>query len=242
MDTELTEGVPIPVDSKRPPTPRIQRRSLQEEVSDRLREMIVEGELEPGTRISEKDLCARFGISRTPLRESLKVLAREDLIELQPNRGARVARVTPAEVEERFEVVAGLERLAGELAVERASDREIRRVRDLHERMVECYKRGDRHNYFVLNEDIHNAIIELAGNPVLAAVHEGLMAKIRRPRYIGILSQERWGEALAEHEQMLEHLERRDGGALGGVMYEHGMRTAQCVKTAVEADQERSPA
>ncbi len=129
----------------------IKRRSLHREVVDRLRTMIVEAELAPGERISEGELCEQLGISRTPLREALKVLASEGLIDLLPNRGTRVSRITEKEIGELFEVISGIERMAGELAAEQATDKDIAKLGKLQERMELHHRNDERHDYFELN-------------------------------------------------------------------------------------------
>src|SRR3954463_16118835 len=110
------------------------RLSLHEEIVGLLREMILEGKLEPGSRIAEAGLCRQLGVSRTPLREALKVLAAEQLVELLPNRGAMVSRVTLEETAELFEIIEAFEELIGELAAERMTDAEIAELQDLHRR------------------------------------------------------------------------------------------------------------
>ena len=108
------------------------------------------------------------------------------------NRGAKISSVTSKEVEEMFELASGLERLAAELVAERATDEELKDLRGTHERMVQFYKSGRRSDYFRLNQLIHNGIIALTGNAVLIDAHTDLMRKIRRARYMAIMSQARW--------------------------------------------------
>jgi len=199
----------------------IARRSLHEELSDRLREMIVEGEIEPGARINEMALCARFDVSRTPLREALKVLAREGYVLLTQNRGASVAALTPADLEEAFPVMGALEALAGELACRNATDAEIRAIRALHDRMAAHHRAGERQPYFRLNERIHLAIAEAARNPTLARMQRSLDGRVRRGRYQANISQTRWDQAMAEHEAIIAALVARDGPGLAGVLRMH---------------------
>lgn len=221
----------------------IVRRTLHDEVAESLRNMIVENELTPGERIDEKRLCALFGISRTPLREALKVLASEGLVDLMPNRGARISRITSREVEEIFEVASGLERLAAELAAERATDEEIEELRATHERMVQLYKAGRRSDYFRLNQRIHNGVIALTRNTVLIDTHADLMTRIRRARYMAIMSQERWDESVREHEDLIEALEARDGVKAGTVLRAHVKKTGEIVSSVIETDpQDHIPA
>jgi len=204
----------------------IRRRSLHRHVTDRLRDMIVENELVAGARIDEKALCDLFEISRTPLREALKVLAAEGLVELLPNRGARVATLTEQDIVELFEVVSGIERMAAELAVDRASDAELAELRRAHDRMVRFHATRRRSDYFRLNHRIHNMVIELSGNELLVETHAQLMAKIRRARFTAILSQERWDQSMREHEALMKALEARDKIA-GEVLRDHVLATGR---------------
>ena len=120
------------------------RPSLHEELVKRLRQAIVEGSLEPGAKVPERELCENLGVSRTPLREALKVLANEGLVILESNRGARISNVTMEELEAAFPVIAVLEGLAGELACERATDDEIAQIVARHHDMFRHYDAGDR--------------------------------------------------------------------------------------------------
>ena len=114
----------------------IERRALHEELADQLRRAIIHGELEPGTRISEKNLCEQFGVSRTPIREALKTLSAEGLVQLSQNRGATVTKLTRRDLEDAFPVMAALEALAGELAARKATPAQIERMQELQSRMV----------------------------------------------------------------------------------------------------------
>lgn len=218
----------------------IERRSLHREVADQIRDMIVAGELPPGERVNEGGLCDQFGISRTPLREALKVLASEGLVELRPNRGTRVTAITPEEVGELFEVVSGIERLAGELATLRMSDRELERLKALHEKMERHYEAGEKQEYFRLNQQIHNTVVSLAGNSVLETTHASLMVRVRRARYMAIQSPERWHESVQEHRAILEALEARDSARAGELIRSHVRRTGETVKQFFASDAVRT--
>jgi DNA-binding GntR family transcriptional regulator len=213
----------------------VQRPSLHEEVVGILREMILEGRLPPGSRIAEADLCRRLGVSRTPLREALKVLASDQLVELLPNRGAVVAQVTVAETAELFEVLEGLEAIVGELAASRMSDSAIAELKALHGRLIEHHRDGRRAEYFAANQQIHRRLVEAAGNATLAALHTGYSRKIARARYAANFSQLRWDESVQEHAEIIAALERRDGAALSLLLREHLRRTAQSVLDALRA-------
>jgi DNA-binding GntR family transcriptional regulator len=213
----------------------IERRSLHRDVADQIRDMIVEGELPPGERVNEGALSEQFGISRTPLREALKVLASEGLVELRPNRGTRVSAITPEEVGELFEAVSGIERMAGELAALRMTERDIERLKALHERMERHYEAGERHEYFRLNQQIHNTVVSLAGNSILEATHASLMVRVRRARYMAIQSPERWHESVQEHRAIMQALEARDSAGAGDLILNHVRRTGEVVKQSFVA-------
>ena len=131
-----------------PETSVIQRRSLHDELVDLLRELIVKGDLEPGMKVPEQNLAKKFGVSRTPLREALKVLASEGLITLTPNKGATISALTLEDLEEAFPVMGALEALSGEMACQRISDKGIADIRKLHNQMVVHYKAGEMPEYF----------------------------------------------------------------------------------------------
>lgn len=197
--------------------------SLHDELLVALRDYIVEGHLADGARIPERQLCERFGISRTPLREALKVLAAEGLIDLLPNRGARVRELGAEELRELFDVMGGLEALAGRLACEHISDAEVAEIERVHHDMYRFYLRREMHGYFQCNQAIHRMIVEAAGNAALSATYASFAGRIRRVRYSANLAKERdrWGEAMREHEMILDALRRRAGSELSDILFLH---------------------
>lgn len=199
----------------------IARRYLHDEVAERLRQLILDGELSPRSRINELELSERFGISRTPLREAIKILATEGLLELLPNRGARVAAISEAELDDMIEVVAGLEAVAGDLACQRMEAAELSALDALHARMVEAWTRGDEAAYGALNREIHEAIMVAARNPTLAAIYANVSGRIQRTRYTAHKTPEQWARAIEEHEEMVRLLRARDGARLSVLMRDH---------------------
>ncbi|WGF89946.1 GntR family transcriptional regulator [Marinivivus vitaminiproducens] len=203
----------------------IARPSLHDQVVTRLRDMIIEGVLASGTRIHETDLGRRLGVSRTPLREGLKVLASEGLVELIAGRGAVVREFRPKDAHDMLIVLATLEGLAARLACAHGSDADIAAVRDLHDRMMERYAARDRLEYFKLNQSIHSAIVRMADNEPLALMQDQMQARVKRIRFIGHEGPEKWALAVAEHEQMIAALEARDGERLADILSRHLMVT-----------------
>ncbi|MCB1547143.1 MAG: GntR family transcriptional regulator [Hyphomicrobiaceae bacterium] len=214
----------------------IARRSLHDELLQRLRELIVEGALVPGAKVPERELCEQFAVSRTPMREALKVLAAEGLVVLMPNRGATVSELTRAELEEVFPVMGSLEALAGRLAAEHIEDGEIADIRRLHERMVRHYQSGELKAYFRVNQEIHERILDAARNPTLAKLYRGLAGRVRRARYIANMSPERWRQAVIEHEAILAALSARDGRRLARLLESHLAHKLETVREALERD------
>ncbi|KRB55322.1 GntR family transcriptional regulator [Rhizobium sp. Root708] len=199
----------------------IRRTALHDTLVNHLRDMIIEGDLEPGTRLHEGQLGEQLGVSRTPLREAIKYLASEGLVELVPSRGAVVKRFSAKDVKDMLTVLRSLEELAGKLACEVASDNDIAGVRTLHDEMIDCYKAGDRLRYYKLNQDIHSAIVKLSQNASLADIHIMLQTRLKRIRFIGHEGPEKWASAVAEHEEMISALEARDQSRLSEVLGRH---------------------
>jgi DNA-binding GntR family transcriptional regulator len=208
---------------------RIIRRSLHGELVEQLRDLIVEGKLPEGESIREMVLCERFGVSRTPLREALKVLASEGLVVLAPNRGAIVSKLKAQDVEEIFPVLGLLEGFAGQLACSNATEEQIERIASLQRDMMGRYRQKDLPGYFKLNQMIHDAILEAAGNANLRTVHRILALRVQRARYRANLSPARWAEAIREHEEILNALRKRDGAKLSRLMQQHLKAKAEAV-------------
>ncbi|WP_193753507.1 GntR family transcriptional regulator [Aureimonas ureilytica] len=209
---------------------RISRTSLHDTIVGRLRDMIIEGALEPGTRLHEGQLGEQLGVSRTPLREAIKYLASEGLVELIPSRGATVRRFDRKDVHDMLVVIRELEHLAGRLACEAGTDAGIAAVRRAHDAMMERYRAGDRLAYYKLNQEIHTRIVELSGNSALAHVHAGLQMRLKRVRFIAHEGAEKWAAAVAEHEEMIVALEKRDGPALAEILTRHLSRAWERVE------------
>jgi DNA-binding GntR family transcriptional regulator len=224
----------LPADAEgegRSASPLASPKSLHDEVLARLRDYIVEGNLEDGARIPERELSLRFGISRTPLREALKVLASEGLIELLPNRGARVRTMRAEDIREVFDMIGGLEALAGRLACEQISEAEIAEIEALHHEMYGFYLRRNLHDYFRCNQAIHQKIVDAARNNALRLAYATLGSQIQRFRYTANLatSRDRWAEAVREHESILDALRRRAGDELSDILFRHLRNKQQAV-------------
>jgi DNA-binding GntR family transcriptional regulator len=199
----------------------IVRQSLHASLVAPLREMILSGELRPGEKVPEEQLCEQFGVSRTPIREALKVLAAEGVLQILPHRGAIVSRITEDQINEMFPIMASLERLAGMLACQTASDADIARVRALHDEMMAFYKAGEEANYLRNNRLIHEAFFVIAGNITLLSFYQQILTRIHSCRFVVRKTPEHWRKAMAEHEEMIEAFEARDGERLAALLEHH---------------------
>ncbi|HEY3049669.1 MAG TPA: GntR family transcriptional regulator [Polaromonas sp.] len=199
----------------------IPRAALHEQVAHRLRQMLVENRIPPGAKLNERELSEVLNVSRTPLREAIKMLAAEGLVELLPNRGAIAVELTEADVLNTFEVMAGLEAQSGELAAQRITDSELAEIRAMHFEMMAAYTRRDLSNYYRLNAAIHRAINAAAKNPVLTATYNQVNARLQALRFRTNQDEEKWKIAMKEHEQMIDALSARDPRAMRTVLLTH---------------------
>ena len=199
----------------------IPRASLHEQVAKRLRQMLVENRIAPGAKLNERELSDVLNVSRTPLREAIKMLAAEGLVELLPNRGAIAVELTEADVRNTFEVMGGLEAQSGELAAQRITDVELTEIKAMHFEMLGAYTRRDLPGYYWLNAAIHSAINAAAKNPVLTATYGQVNARLQALRFRSNQDDEKWRDAVSEHEQMVAALSARDPAAMRAVMSLH---------------------
>jgi DNA-binding GntR family transcriptional regulator len=175
----------------------LSRPTLHGQLVDRVRTLIVEGQLAPGTRIHEGELGKALGVSRTPLREALKVLASEGLVELVQGRGAVVRKLTGKDVAEMLDVLRALETLAARLACRNATDAQIAALRRTHDEMIAFYEAGNRLDYYWRNQAIHAGLADLSGNALLATMHATIQARMKRIRFIGNEDPGGWTAAVA---------------------------------------------
>ena len=150
---------------------KVTRLHLHDVLVERLRNFVVEGSIPAGTKLNERELCNTLGISRTPLREAIKVLAAEGLVEITPNRGASVYRMSEAEIREMFELMSCLESFSGRLACERITEEEVVQIKAMHYVMLACHAKKDLPGYYKQNSLIHDHINQAARNAALRQVY-----------------------------------------------------------------------
>nr|WP_158243081.1 GntR family transcriptional regulator [Acidimangrovimonas sediminis] len=200
-----------------------------EDIAAEVRSRIINGKLAPGTRIIERDIAELHAISRTPVREALKILSAEGLVVLRPHRGAEVAGFDAEEARNLFMVIAELEALAAREFSERVTAARMREIEDLHARMRGHFERGELDDYFAVNSAIHELIIAECGNPILADAHGRLMMRARLGRHMALSDDSRWEEAMDEHEQMMELLRRHDPAAVAAMWRRHLLNSGRAL-------------
>jgi len=194
---------------------------LPQRVADCIRDLIIHDRLKPGERIRERTLAEALDVSRTPLRDALKILAMERLVELIPNRGAVVAHPTDAEIADMLTVYSELESLGGRLACRHASEGDIRRVEHYRTVMTRAHEEEDRIAYFAANQAFHLSIVAASGNTTLIETHDHLNIRLYRIRYLAVMHLPEWTAAAGEHEALVDALRARDGDRLADLLKEH---------------------
>jgi DNA-binding GntR family transcriptional regulator len=197
------------------------RQLLHEEVAARLRRFITEGQLVAGMKLNERVLAEQLQVSRTPLREAIKMLASERLVDLIPNRGAIVARLDRQTIVDLFELMASLEGLSGELAALRGDEAAFAEIKALHFEMLAAHARQDLSTYYRCNQAIHLAINRAAANTALSETYDAINLRLQALRFRSNFNREKWDHAVLEHQDMIEALTQKDGLRLRGLLEQH---------------------
>lgn len=200
---------------------RIQRKSLAQQVADELRDLILLEKLSPGAPIPERETAAALGVSRTPLRESLRILASEGLVEIAPNRAPRVADPSLDELRDLLQVQGALESLAGELACENASDAQIKAIREQQRDMQKTSGKSEPLAFFQRDMAFHRAIVAASRNRVLIEAHTTNNARLWRARFISSRQQVNRPATLDQHERIAMALLQRDRVETAAALREH---------------------
>ncbi|ABM41311.1 MULTISPECIES: GntR family transcriptional regulator [Diaphorobacter] len=201
---------------RRPPA-----NSLHHQAAEMLRQQIFAGELAPGSFVDEAALCERLAVSRTPLREALKVLVAEGLLRHEPRRGCFVAEITERDLQEIFPVIALLEGRAAYEATEHAGPADIDALQVLHQRLQDHAEAGRITEYYEANYAIHEAFITLADNRWLAQVIGDLRKILRLARHQTLQVPGRLQQSLSEHRQVFAALQKGDAAAAEQAMRNH---------------------
>ncbi|MEQ8899455.1 MAG: GntR family transcriptional regulator [Roseovarius sp.] len=214
---------------------------LAEQIANQLRRDILRGKLAPGASIKERDNAAELGVSRTPMREAIRILAQDGLVILRPARSPIVAQLTLEEVEDNIEVLSSLEMLSGELAVERASDDQIRAIVESQSRMEQAYDELDMVDVFELDMEFHKAIVRAANNRVLAETHGAILARLWRARYLSASRKRSRDRVLEQHNAIATGLCNRDIEMVKRHLHSHLEHLVINVRDYFEHGQENLP-
>ncbi|MGD2124506.1 MAG: GntR family transcriptional regulator [Desulfobacteraceae bacterium] len=208
---------------------KIEIKPLPQQVADQIREMIRKGRLIRGQKIDEKFLCDSMGVSRTPVRESLRILHSEGLIDLIPHKGAYISQPPIEDIKDMFQVMSVLEGMCARLASQNMKEKEFKKIEALHEKL-ECHYRNRNHEeYLDINSVLHMFIQELSGNKTLNEVITGLRYKILLYRHRQLYHKDRFDQSMQEHRGILEAFRKRDADLAEASMKRHLLKQCEAL-------------
>jgi DNA-binding GntR family transcriptional regulator len=208
----------------------LSNRPLYHDVAERLRAQIFAHTLPPGSLLDEQSLAVTFGISRTPMREAIKVLASEGLVTMKPRRGAYVTEVERGDLEQIFAVLAQLEGFAAKEAALKASEAQLNQLDNLHLKLEKAAADRDEEQFFEINVRFHELIMEIAGNRWMNGVVDDLRKVLKLQRRDSLGRSGRLQSALNEHRNILKALIKRDGAAAQEAMQAHLARGLEATR------------
>lgn len=220
--------------------PIAERRSLSADAADLLRELILLEKLSPGTPVPERDLAEGLGISRTPMKEALRTLEAEGLIEYSPTRRPKVADPSLPEITDNIQVLGALEGLAGEVACDHASDADIGEIANLNALMHAMPLDAPPLDFFHLDMEFHARIVAAAGNAPLAKTHTQYNARLWRARFLSSRQTERRTNTLTEHDEILAALRDRDAARIAAGVRRHLESTVRNVARIRDAKERKN--
>ncbi|MEM7259397.1 MAG: GntR family transcriptional regulator [Pseudomonadota bacterium] len=212
---------------------KLERRSLADRIADELRDLVLLEKLAPGAPIPERETADALGVSRTPLRESLRILASEGLVEIAPNKAPRVANPSIDELRDLLLVQGALEALAGELACDSATDQELDSIAALEANMVSISDNSDPLVFFQMDMQFHQSIVAAARNETLFDTHQTYNARLWRARFISSRQRVNRSGTLQQHNEIVKALLNRDGSACAAALRNHLQAGYENIKKAV---------
>ncbi len=216
----------------------MENQTLPEQIAHQLRRRILLGQLQPGAAIKERDNAASLGVSRTPMREAIRILAKEGLIQLRPLRSPIVAKPTTKEITDDLEVMAALEALSCELACQNGTDDELTQLGVIHERMLDAAAAGDAIALFEIDMRFHHAIAVAAHNPALVKTHESYQRRLWRTRFMSAKAINDPGQLMRQHGEILRGLQMRNGELSAQEIRNHLLQIVPLVPQLFEPDNE----
>lgn len=224
------------------PEPPLAEATLPESIADQMRRDILRGKLKPGQPVKERDTAAELGVSRTPMREAIRILAQEGLIDLRPSRSPIIANPTLKQVTDNIQVLVALEELSGRLAVEQATEADIDAIRRINAHMAETYDDGDYVHRFEVDMEFHRAIARASHNAALIETHESYLARMWRARFLSARTRENRDRVLTQHGNILRGLETRDADLVAQGIRAHLVHLLDSILGAFSNDADARPA
>lgn len=211
-------------------------KTLPEKIAHQLRRDILRGKLAPGATVKERDNAAELGVSRTPMREAIRILAKEGLVELRPSRSPIVARPSAKELADQAEVLIVLEKLSAELACASASDREVDGIAAIVDVMARDFDHTDPLDMFEIDMSFHTAIATASHNHALADTHRSYLERLWRARYVAACQRRNRERLVSEHMRIVNALRDRDPEATLGAIDNHLWHLAQDIREVILAE------
>lgn len=210
---------------------------LRDVVFNTLREAILKGDLKPGERLMELQLAAKLGVSRTPIREAIRMLEQEGLAVTMPRKGAEVAKMTLKDMEDVLEIRESLDELAVRIACEKITEEQLKRLIAVKETFETSTRTGDVTKIAEADVSFHDVIYEATGNPKLVTLLNNLREQVYRYRVEYIKDPKNYPILIAEHEAIVEALKNRDKMVAVLAMHEHVANQAAAVKSVIQGQE-----
>ena len=209
------------------------KKTLAEQIANQLRRSVLRGELLPGMSVKERDIAADMGVSRTPIREAIRILSKEGLVELRPSRSPIVAVPDKNKVGDQTEVLIALEMLSVELACKNASESEIENIARITAFMSENFDTTDPLEMFEVDMSFHTAIAEASGNRALAETHGTFLRRLWRARYLSARQRRNRERVVNQHTSILDALSDRDSNAARAAVENHLLNLADDIRSVI---------
>jgi DNA-binding GntR family transcriptional regulator len=209
---------------------------LAEQIATQLRRDILRGKLPPGTSIKERDNAAGLGVSRTPMREAIRILAKEGLIRLRPSRSPIVAQHELKDVADQAQVLIALEKLSAELACKEATDADLDHIAGIVDHMAKHFGETDPLDMFEIDMSFHTAIANASHNLALAEIHCTFLQRLWRVRYLAASQRRNRERVVNEHTEILNALQARDPDAARAAIDKHLWRLSEDIRAVIEAE------
>lgn len=211
-------------------------KTLPEQIANQLRRDILRGVLRPGKSIKERDNAAQLGVSRTPLREAIRILATEGLIELRPARSPIVSMPSVQQISDEVEVLLAVEKLSGELACQRATDADIAHISTIVTKMSDTFDSLDPVDMFEIDMSFHTAIARASHNDSLAEIHRTFLARLWRARFLAAMQRRNRERVIDHHSHIVDALRARDAAAIRTAIGVHLDRLAEDILHVVRQE------